>query len=50
MIHISDVIYLAKNLLLEIFLNPLTLLPLEDEHERRAVHTTKEPKHRENTE
>eukprot|EP00347_Sterkiella_histriomuscorum_P006636 403352014 len=30
---------------------PLQLnLPLEDEHERRAVHTTKEPKHREITE
>lgn len=28
----------------------LTQLPLEDEHERRTVHTTKMPKHRENTE
>lgn len=30
--------------------NNLTQLPLEDEHERRTVHTTKMPKHRENTE
>lgn len=30
----------------EAFYNPNSHLPLEDEHERRAVHTTKEPKHR----
>jgi hypothetical protein len=31
-------------------IKPLTLPPLEDEHERRTVHTTKAPKHKEATE